>query len=114
MCWDPATGNNNDYFPTYDDEQAALNWAFFKQFAINITPANFQTTFRPWAIANQTINFPSSQNPTTGIPGEWNYFGGNGAYFVRVFRPRQRHRSAVAPITGGMDRSGKPVQRRSR
>ena len=87
MCWDPATGNNNDYFPTYDDEQAALNWAFFKQFAINITPANFQTTFRPWAIASQTINFPSSQNPTTGIPGEWNYFGGNGAYFVQYSDP---------------------------
>ena len=28
MCWDPRPENNNDYFPTYDDEQAALNWAF--------------------------------------------------------------------------------------
>jgi len=108
MCWDPATGNNNDYFPTYDDEQAALNWAFFKQFAINITPANFQTTFRPWAIASQTINFPSSQNPTTGIPGEWNYFGGNGAYFVQYSDPASGidRRSA---ITGGMDKSGQSV-----
>ena len=108
MCWDPATGNNNDYFPTYDDEQAALNWAFFKQFGINITPANFQTTFRPWAIASQTINFPSSQNPTTGIPGEWNYFGGNGAYFVQYSDPASGidRRSA---ITGGMDKSGQSV-----
>jgi hypothetical protein len=102
ICWDPATGNNNDYFPTYDDEQAALNWDFFKQFGINITPANFQSTFRPWAIANQTIN------STTGIPGEWNYFGGNGAYFTQYTDPTTGIDRRTR-ITGGMITPGQPV-----
>jgi hypothetical protein len=108
MCWDPATGNNNDYFPTYDDEQAALNWGFFNQFGIDITPANFGTTFRPWAIANQTINFPSPQQPTTGIPGEWNYFGGNGAYFTQYADPSTGI-DRTTRITGGMINPGQPV-----
>lgn len=106
MCWDPATGNNNDYFPTYDDEQAALNWSFFKQFGIDITPDNFGTTFRPWAIANQTVPFPG--NPTTGIPGEWNYFGGNGAYFVQYADPAKGIDRRTM-ITGGMINPGQPV-----
>lgn len=109
ICWDPATGNNNDYFPTYDDEQAALNWAFFQQFGINITPGNFQTTFRPWVINNQTVNFPPSQGgPVTGIPGEWNYFGGNGTYFVQYTDPSQGiDRRSL--ITGGLINPGQPV-----
>ena len=108
MCWDPATGNNNDYFPTYDDEQAALNWDFFQQFGIDITPDNFQTTFRPWAVTNQSILFPGNQNPTVGIPGEWNYFCGNGAYFVQYVDPNNGidRRSLV---TGGMINPGQPV-----
>lgn len=108
ICWDPATGNNNDYFPTYDDEQAALNWDFFKQFGIDITPANFGTTFRPWAIANQTIDFPDPKNPTTGIPGEWNYFGGNGAYFTQYTDPATGI-DRRTKITGGMINPGQPV-----
>ncbi len=75
MCWDPATGNNNDYFPTYDDAQAALNWPFLQP--LGIDQSNYRTTFRPWAISMQTID------GTKGIPGEWNYFGGNGCYFVQ-------------------------------
>jgi hypothetical protein len=102
ICWDPATGNNNDYFPTYNDEQATLNWDFFKQFGIDITPANFGTTFRPWAIANQTIN------STTGIPGEWNYFGGNGAYFTQYTDPTTGI-DRRTKITGGMITPGQPV-----
>jgi hypothetical protein len=109
MCWDPATGNNNDYFPTYDDEQAALNWDFFKQFKIDITRDNFQTTFRPWAINTQTVDLPPSQGgKTTGIPGEWDYFGGNAAYFVQYTDPSQGidRRSLV---TGGLTKDG-PVK----
>ncbi len=115
MCWDPATGNNNDYFPTYDDEQAALNWAFFKQNKINITPTNFGTTFRsgdaPWAINFQTIkgyNENPRGVPQPGIPMEWNYFGGNGAYFVQYTDPGQNI-DRTSKITGGMSGYGKSV-----
>jgi hypothetical protein len=109
MCWDPATGNNNDYFPTYDDVQAALNWDFFKQSGIDITPDNYRSTFRPWAIENQTINLPPEQGgPTTGIPAEWNYFGGNGAYFVQ-YADAAKNIDRKSVITGGMIDLGKPV-----
>jgi hypothetical protein len=83
MCWDPATGNNNDYFPTYDDTNASLNWPFLK--GQGITQSNFGTTFRTWAINLQTIPPYNSGQP--GIPGEWNYFGGNGAYFLQYVDP---------------------------
>ena len=48
-----------------------LNWPFLQPFGID--QSNYRTTFRPWAIGMQTID------ETKGIPGEWNYFGGNGA-----------------------------------
>jgi hypothetical protein len=101
MCWDPATGNNNDYFPTYDDEQVALNWAFFQQSGIDITPDNFQTTFRPWVVNAQTIG------GTTGIPGEWNFFGGNGAYFVQ-YTDAGKGIDRRSRITGGVMQAGQP------
>lgn len=113
MRWDPATGNNNDFFPTYDDEQAALNWDFFKQNNINITPANFGTTFRtgdkPWAINFQTIpgyNENPQGVPQPGIPMEWNYFGGNGASFVQYSDPSQNI-DRTSKIIGGMLDYGK-------
>jgi hypothetical protein len=108
MCWDPATGNNNDYFPTYDDVKASLNWSFFRTYGINITPNNYRSTFRPWVIKNQKIDFPSKQKPTAGIPGEWNYFGGNAAYFVQYSDP-DRGINRTSTITGGMIEHGKPV-----
>lgn len=83
MCWDPATGNNNDYFPTYDDNNATLNWPFLA--GQGITPDNFGVLFRPWAINQQTI--PPYNNGQPGAPGEWNYFGGNGAYFLQYVDP---------------------------
>ena len=83
MCWDPATGNNNDYFPTYDDTNAILNWPFLN--GQGITPSNFGATFRDWAINLQTI--PPYNGGQPGIPGEWNYFGGNGAYFLQYVDP---------------------------
>ena len=79
MCWDPATGNNNDYFPTYDDVAAALNWSFVK--GQGIDQSNYSKTFRPWAIDLHTIKGYNGDQP--GIPGEWNYFGGNGCYFLQ-------------------------------
>src|SRR5262249_202569 len=102
MCWDPATGNNNQDFPTYDDVHASLNWDFFTKNGINITPANFRTSFRPWLINNQTID------GKTAIPGEWNLFGGNGAYFVQYVDP-SKHIEGGSLITGGMLNVGERV-----
>lgn len=101
MCWDPATGNNNDFFPTYDDEQAALNWDFFKQNKINITPDNFATMFRNNGPGSWAINFQTIPGYNPGIPMEWNYFGGNGAYFVQYTDP-SNNIDRTSKITGGM------------
>ena len=81
MGWDPCTFNNNDWqeFPTYDGANAALNWTFLK--TQGITPDNFTTTFRPWAIKLQpdAVDNP----PGARIPAEWNMFGTHGVSFVQ-------------------------------
>jgi hypothetical protein len=95
MEWDPCTFNNNDWhaFQTYDGEKAALNWSFLATQAVTpqnpqgITPDNFTTTFRPWAIELQADTDPKD-NPPNGPPGprvpaEWNMFGGHGVSFVQ-------------------------------
>ena len=87
--WDPATGNNNDYFPTYDDVESALNWDFLEKHT-PVNRQNFPQTFVPWAIREQTITYEvptlgggsASTGPVTGIPAEWNFYGGNAASFV--------------------------------
>ncbi len=75
MCWDIPTGNNNDQFPTYAYDKAELNWDYLKQFGINQN--NFRTTFMPWCTSEQT--YSGGVSP----PGEWNFFGTNGCYFVQ-------------------------------
>jgi hypothetical protein len=81
MAWDPCTFNNNDWakFPTYDPVNAALNWPFLS--SQGITPDNFTTTFRPWAI---TLQDDSDDSPAgRRIPTEWNMFGTHGVSFVQ-------------------------------
>jgi len=80
MCWDPPTGNNNDEFPTYAYDKAALNWGYLKQFGIDQT--NFQTTFRPW-VTSELQYIDGDGNPQVSPPGEWNFFGTNACYFVQ-------------------------------
>jgi hypothetical protein len=95
MEWDPCTFNNDDWqaFLTYDPANAALNWPFLATQAITpsnpqgITPDNFQTTFRPWAISLLEDN-NAKDNPPNGpagkrIPAEWNMFGGHGVSFLQ-------------------------------
>jgi hypothetical protein len=81
MEWDPCTFNNNDWqeFPTYDGVNATLNWPFLA--TQNITPQNFPTTFRPWAITLQPdcVDQPNGSR----IPAEWNMFGTHGVTFVQ-------------------------------
>jgi hypothetical protein len=81
MEWDPCTFNNNDWtkFPTYHPINAALNWSFLS--GQGITPDNFTTTFRPWAITLQDdpVDSPSGAR----IPAEWNMFGTHSVSFVQ-------------------------------
>jgi len=98
MAWDPATGNNNDYFPTYDSAHSEMNWPFLNQ--QGITQDNYKQTFLPWMTNTQTIQVDGG--PVTGIPGEWNYFGGNGCYFVNY---QDKH----SLISGGALEFGKTI-----
>lgn len=93
MEWDPCTFNNNDWqaFPTYDGANAALNWSFLAtqgaQVPPGITPDNFSTTFRPWAIELQQDTNPQDLPPNgpagNRIPAEWNMFGSHGVSFAQ-------------------------------
>jgi hypothetical protein len=105
MAWDPCTFNNNDFskFPTYDPTQAALNWGFLATQGPEpggITPANFATTFRPWAITLQedTQDVP----PGRRIPAEWNMFGTHDVDFVQ-------YQDKQTVVTGGATAYGAPA-----
>ena len=101
MCWDPATANNNDYFPTYSDVESALNWNLLAE--SGITPTNFKKEFRPWASDVRTATGTNGK-PTTAIPAEWNYFGGNDAYFVDY----EDHKSLVTGGALGVGQAAEP------
>ncbi|HJP90449.1 MAG TPA: hypothetical protein VJ875_00745 [Pyrinomonadaceae bacterium] len=106
MEWDPCTFNNNDWaeFPTYDPTHAALNWNFLAtqgtQVPPGITPGNFTTTFRPWAIKLQQDNVDSPPGPR--VPAEWNMFGTHGVSFVQ-------YQNLITTIIGGDLGYGQPV-----
>jgi len=106
MEWDPCTFNNNDWaeFPTYDPTNAALNWSFLAtqgmQVPPGITPDNFTTTFRPWAIKLQQDNVDSPSGPR--VPAEWNMFGTHGVSFVQ-------YQDLITTIIGGDLAYGQPV-----
>jgi hypothetical protein len=97
MCWDPPTGNNNDEFPTYAYDKAALNWGYLKQFGID--QSNFRTTFRPWVTSEQTY-IDGNGKPQVSPPGEWNFFGTNGCYFVQ-YQDKSQGIDRKSRITGG-------------
>ena len=96
MGWDPCTFNNNDWqeFPTYDGANAALNWSFLA--TQGITPDNFTTTFRPWAIKLQqdVVDKP----PGARIPAEWNMFGTHGVSFVTLRTVHIGPRAVRSPL----------------
>ena len=108
MEWDPCTFNNNDWakFPTYDPTHAALNWQFLSkqgpQVPPGITPDNFTTTFRPWAITLQEDNDPKDAPPGQRIPTEWNMFGTHGVSFVQ-------YQNLITTIIGGDLGYGQPA-----
>lgn len=94
--WDPCTFNNNDWqaFPTYNGFSAALNWPFLatQNPPDGITPGNFVTKFRPWAIQLQNDNVDSPAGPR--VAAEWNMFGSHAAGFVQ-------YQDKITTITGG-------------
>ena len=95
MCWDPPTGNNNDQFPTYAYDKAALNWAYLKQFGID--QSNFTSTFRPW-ITTELAYVDGNGKTRYSPPGEWNFFGSNACYFVQYrIRARASTGEAASP-----------------
>ena len=106
--WDPCTFNNNDWqeFQTYDPTGVALNWAFLATQGPQpggITPANFTTTFRPWAIALQEDNNPQDKPSGRRIPAEWNMFGSHAVSFV------QHDQEQKTLVTGGATAFGATV-----
>lgn len=100
MEWDPCTFNNNDWsqFPTYDATNAALNWSFLS--GQGITPQNFTTTFRPWAIKLQQDNVDSPAGAR--VPAEWNMFGSHSVSFVQ-------YQNLITTIIGGDVAYGQPA-----
>lgn len=100
MEWDPCTFNNNDWakFPTYDPTNAALHWKYLA--TQGITPHNFPSEFRPWAIRLQ-----HDHDPPAGprVPAEWNMFGSHSVEFVQY--PGQ---NLTSIITGGDLLYGQP------
>lgn len=103
MEWDPCTFNNNDWaaFPTYDPVAAAFNWSFLE--TQGITPENFTTAFRPWAIALQVDDNPNDPAPgKPRVPCEWNMFGSHGVSFVQ-------YQDYQSTIVGGDLAYGQPA-----
>lgn len=80
MCWDIPTGNNNDQFPTYAYDKAALNWPYLKPFGID--QSNFKSTFQPWFMTEKEY-IDGNGNKKYSPPAEWNFFGTNACYFVQ-------------------------------
>src|SRR5262249_2482602 len=97
MAWDPPTANNNDYLPVYDGPNATLDWSYLA--TQGITPDNFKTEFRKWAIGAYPDTCPPSnpgdapKDPCSecgGSPGKdtchmasrWDYYGGGGCWFA--------------------------------
>ncbi len=95
--WDPCTFNNNDWqeFPTYDGAKVSLNWPFLATQNPPITPQNFTSAFRPWAIELQQDDVDSPSGPR--VPAEWNMFGSHSSKFVQ----QGGSQSASTVITGG-------------
>src|SRR5260221_10170699 len=107
MEWDPCTFNNDDWqnFPTYDAANAALNWSFLATqgpaVPPGITPDNFTTLFRPWAITLQPDNNPNDAPAGLRVPTEWNMFGTHSVNFVQF-------EDLVTTVTGGDLGYGQP------
>ena len=91
IAWDPPTGNNNDQFPTYAFDKAALNWPYLKQFGID--QSNFRTTFPKW-FTSELPYINSKGKAAMSPPAEWNFFGTNACYFVQ-------YQDRKSLITGG-------------
>lgn len=78
MSNSPATGNNNDQWPTYDFPHAELNWSYLDEQQTGITRDNVRDTFPVWA--RQLRDYGEPTGDTGGArwqqcAGEWNYYG---------------------------------------
>jgi hypothetical protein len=116
MEWNVDTANNNDYVPIYDGANAALDWDYLGTLNPPITPANFQTTFRPWVIqptedACPPTPPPSSNQDTCSVCGDpnchmgsrWNYYGDQSCSFVQ-------YGNYTSVVSGGATGYNQPAQ----
>lgn len=113
MQWNVDTTNNNDYVPVYDAADAELDWAYLATMEPPITPANFQTAFRPWVVKPTGDSCPPTpppavnqdncnDDPTCHMASRWNYFGNQGCSFVQ-------YQNYVTVTTGGALAYGQPA-----
>lgn len=116
MQWNVNTTNNNDYVPTYDATNAALDWDYLATMDPPITTGNFATMFRPWVILpnNDACPAPPTDPPTPPnqdncnddltchMSSRWNYYGNQGASFVQ-------YQDFVTVTTGGVLPNGQPA-----
>ncbi|PKU25902.1 hypothetical protein [Telmatospirillum siberiense] len=89
ISWNPPTGNNNDYINTFLAERADINYlvvqpTFAPADGVGaFIPGQYIQDFRIWMTSLQTQPATAQNpNPSQFVPGEWNYFGDNGAAFV--------------------------------
>jgi hypothetical protein len=132
MAWDPATANNNDYLPVSDGPNASLDWGYLSGMGVTgplgpTGPAGgtgpFPPAFRSWVLGGEPDPCPAYNPPTADTSSDcgpagasgpqydichmasrWNYYGGNGCWFVDY--PAGGKRTLT---TGGDLAYGQPV-----
>ena len=116
MQWNVNTTNNNDYVPTYDGTNAALDWDYLATMDPPITPENFATAFRPWVILPNNDSCPAPPTDPPTLPNQdncnddltchmssrWNYYGNQGTSFVQ-------YGNFKTLTTGGVLANGQPA-----
>lgn len=94
LSWDPTTANNNDYVASYAAADGELDWHYLE--SQGVTPENFRTEFRPWAMRAHAdlCNTEAKPNadecaPAQHMGSRWDYYGSGGVEFVDY----QEHRT---------------------
>ncbi len=108
----PATGNNNDYFfdgpngrtVTYLGGRVELNWELIGQPKPTVDASNQVSQADRKAIREWFITPRADVQNRQVLPGEWNYYGGNQAYFVQFEGDPAEGKSPqlTAPVGGAL------------
>lgn len=134
MGWDPATGNNNDYQPINDGQNASLNWDYLSSYGVTgpLGPTGpsggtgpFTSDFRNWVIGGEPDPCNTQQNPPTPdtssdcqkpptydnchTGSRWNYYGGNGCWFVDYPPGQKQTLTTGGDYAFGVSATGDPI-----